>query len=177
MAILDKNGNYLKVNLDRCYADIQGFHVAFEVHRDLKTRNDEKVREEKVRLLEEKANDLYSRYIKEVNLYAAKNNITLPDEEEKLPDDLKSKLEIASDIFTDVHRVKIGIYRRGDQQLMPRHMDVLISLGLEEDWFENSIENPINVVEISSPYNRQRFDYETAYSEMKKTIKEGFKDC
>ena len=176
MAIINKEGCYLKVEPDMCYANRHGFYVGYTIHSNLETRNLEKVREEKVRKLEEKVNSLYLAYVKELNAYARENNLILPDQKEKLPEDLLNKVNFCESIFNDMNRVRIGIYR-GENLARPLNMELLISLGLDADWFETGMLKPTSSVGITSPYNRQRFDYETLYDELKKTLKDGFKDC
>jgi len=175
MAIIDKNGNYLRANINGCYADPSGFHASILVHENKEARELEKNRERKFLELESKVNSLYLKYIGEVNGYILENNINFPEEAEKLPEEISEKLRVASELFNDLELVRRGIHSYGGE--MPKNLELFFSLGLPKNWFESGVPSAATVRVLSSPYNRQRFDFETVYKEIKKTLKDGFKDC
>ena len=176
MALKNKNGNYIRADLGRCYADISGFHTAYLVSSSEEERRLEKIREQKVKELSQNVDNLYASYLIEINREAAERNLNLPEDSHKLSEDSKLKLSVVNSIFRDLEIVRRNIYKTSERE-MPSNLELLIELGLDKDWFENSIPYPQSIREVSSPYNRQRFDFSTVYKELKKVIKDGFEDC
>lgn len=181
MGMLFKNGNYVKLNLEDCYIDIHGIHVAYSSYSSKQSREQEQKITDKLEKFYRKCNDYCVSLEDKINNSLTFNPEEIKSEEEfvsRLTDEQKKDIELLNDILNDIHIIQSFVYNRDKEILNElKNIDILKDLGYSKELLQE-FETPCSACELTGLLTNQKFTHNSMYKELKKLFKkEEYSDC
>lgn len=180
MALKLNNGKYVKLDLNGCYIDVRGIHVAYFIYDNVDIRDAEQTANSKLRLL---LNNI-SNYIEEKTAILQENigdinEITSKEEllDRMTAEDKKIYDEIHS-IEEDRQLILVGS-QIGDNSIEGKlsNLKLLKELGYSKEILNGTMRG-YPASNISGVFTGQKLNYTEMYKELKKIFKkEGYEDC
>lgn len=179
MAIVLKNGNYIKIILNKCYIDCEGVHITYAEYKSTNDREFEKKNNSSFDKFIQNVSD----YIEDVSRYLKDkvgdlSNISSEQElQNKLSVEDKDRLNRIRRLNEDINLILQYSYslRTIDEDKL-QELELLKKLGYNQEILSKT--EVTYKTTRSSAHTNQRITYGDMYSELKKIyMEDGSKDC
>lgn len=182
MALKLNDGRYVKLNLNNCYANISGMYVSYEQYSTENQRIVEKQRIEEFKKFVDVVYADINKIRAYLENYLREHNIENEDQLKNLPQEILEKIKLIETVDYDLSLIQeemYKIYGKEERTIKDlKNYNYLKSLGFNEIWIEDKMENPTNITSKSSAYLGQKFTQSEMYNELKKVFKkDGYIDC